>query len=524
MSKSYSSTEKEIPLQSNSRLITTTDLNGDITFVNDEFVEISGYTRKELIGQHHNIIRHPDMPKQAFADMWANIKAGRSWKGIVKNKCKNGDYYWVDAYVTPIVKEGQIVEYQSVRMMPSSDAVKRAQEEYRKLRLGKKAKGEQAWLLPWNTRVGLLSQSGIGLALIGLALGVDINFLALCCVVSLVNGALMYRHLSPIKRLITQFGHHRSNKVLTYIYTGMQSDLASVEYAMRHQTSESQAILARFINSSYFIGRTKTRSDSFVAIAHEAVLAQGKDVEEISTAMGCMLESQQEVAALAASTSAASEQSRESTINGRQQLEEMTGSIHSLAHSLEEAKITISALADRSDSVSKVVDVITDIADQINLLALNAAIEAARAGESGRGFAVVAQEVRNLASQTRQATQDIRGIILSFTTETQQCVTTIESGVDASEKTVVLAKYTDEAFEKILKSVNHINELTIKVDGATQEQSTISDQVRLQMHQLEESARQAVESNESAKEHADKLGAHIESINALTKHFNNIVS
>ena len=105
-------TEKE-------QLVSTTDLNGTITYANAEFCEIAGYSLDELIGQHHNIVRHPDMPKAAFKDLWEKLKRGDSWRGMVKNRCKNGDYYWVDAYVTPLLTNGKITGYQSCLLYTS---------------------------------------------------------------------------------------------------------------------------------------------------------------------------------------------------------------------------------------------------------------------------------------------------------------------------------------------------------------------------------------------------------------------
>lgn len=119
-------TQTEITFPAEQKLISSTDLKGVIRHCNDAFVEVSGYSREELIGQPHNIVRHPDMPPAAYENMWKHLKAGRPWMGIVKNRCKNGDYYWVHAYVTPVVENGVVVRYESVRVKPHASDVARA--------------------------------------------------------------------------------------------------------------------------------------------------------------------------------------------------------------------------------------------------------------------------------------------------------------------------------------------------------------------------------------------------------------
>lgn len=123
-------TQREAPFPSNTYLVSRTDLKGIITYANDAFVEISGFTRQELIGQSHNIVRHPDMPEAAFRDLWTTVKSGLPWRGVVKNRCKNGDYYWVDAFVVPLKKNGEITGYQSVRNPPSRERRAAAEAAY----------------------------------------------------------------------------------------------------------------------------------------------------------------------------------------------------------------------------------------------------------------------------------------------------------------------------------------------------------------------------------------------------------
>ncbi|MBB5019357.1 methyl-accepting chemotaxis protein [Chitinivorax tropicus] len=127
-------TQVEVPLRDNTMIVSKTDLKGRITYVNQDFLDISGFNEQELIGEPHNIVRHPDMPPEAYADLWATLKAGRPWVGLVKNRCKNGDFYWVKANATPVYESGQVVAYMSVRVKPSLEEVRAAEDIYRQFR------------------------------------------------------------------------------------------------------------------------------------------------------------------------------------------------------------------------------------------------------------------------------------------------------------------------------------------------------------------------------------------------------
>jgi methyl-accepting chemotaxis protein len=118
-------------------MLSKTDLRGIITYANDGFINTSGYSEAELIGQSHNIVRHPDMPAEAFEDLWRNLKAGKAWTGFVKNRTKSGDFYWVEANAAPIIENGLVTGYLSARSKPSRQNVDAAAAAYRLFKEGK---------------------------------------------------------------------------------------------------------------------------------------------------------------------------------------------------------------------------------------------------------------------------------------------------------------------------------------------------------------------------------------------------
>ena len=132
-------TGREVPVGSQDEIVSATNPKGVIEYCNDTFCSIAGFSREELIGQAHNILRHPHMPQAAFKIMWEKLKAGKSWMGIVKNRCKNGDHYWVDAFVMPTKENGNIVGFESVRIKSKPEYIERAEKTYHRLAAGKSA-------------------------------------------------------------------------------------------------------------------------------------------------------------------------------------------------------------------------------------------------------------------------------------------------------------------------------------------------------------------------------------------------
>lgn len=126
----------EYPLAEGKYLASKTDLKGRITNVNPHFIESSGFTEEELIGAPHNLVRYPDMPPEAFDDLWQTLWAGLPWTGLVKNRSKNGDYYWVEANVTLVMEAGVATGYLSVRTKPARVEVEQAEHAYRSMRHG----------------------------------------------------------------------------------------------------------------------------------------------------------------------------------------------------------------------------------------------------------------------------------------------------------------------------------------------------------------------------------------------------
>ena len=225
-------TDHEVSMKKGTILVTRTDIKGRIIEANDDFVEISGFSREELIGANHNIVRHPDMPPEAFADLWKTIKSGYPWKGMVKNRCKNGDYYWVEANVTANYKDGRLDSFMSCRYAPSKEQVRDAEAFYDKIRQ-KKATFRPTGV--WD-KINFIKGMSLGKKIASTALLLLLPaFILMALLVKEKNIAIDFsqkeiegvNYLTPLKKVLIHTAQHRG-LVNSYLKAGKTGNTSSI--------------------------------------------------------------------------------------------------------------------------------------------------------------------------------------------------------------------------------------------------------------------------------------------------------
>ncbi|MFM0292250.1 MULTISPECIES: methyl-accepting chemotaxis protein [Paraburkholderia] len=498
-------TGHEYEYPSSNMLVSATDLTGRIQYCNPAFIAVSGFTRDELIGQPHNLIRHPDMPREAFADMWATIRDGRPWTALVKNRRKNGDHYWVQANVTPVVEKGTVVGYLSVRVKPERDAVRAAETLYARMRAGE-ARGirlrrgvvvrtgllgrlQALMRLPVATRAaagyaitllallltGLVAWEGTPPVPFWIAFGVT-------AVVSIVSWQMLKRQLAaPISdmsgfatRLAAgdltadlQIARHDDLGEVLQALNQLKANLAAIVYDVRAQIT-GMLDNAREISSGNvdLARRTELQAASLEETA--------ATMEELTTTVQANADATVRALDLARDAQAAA------AVGGK------------IAGQVEQTMAGITAASQRIADITSVID---GIAFQTNILALNAAVEAARAGEAGRSFAVVASEVRMLAQRCAASSKEIKSVVEASTTE-------VAAGTELVARTTSQMRVIDEAVGRVssiivevanasseqAEGIRQVNQAVSHLDGATQQNAALVEQAAATAQRLAEQA------------------------------------
>jgi aerotaxis receptor len=477
-----------------------TDLRGIITEANEAFANISAYQREEMVGQPHNMVRHPDMPSEAFEDMWRDLKAGRPWRGIVKNRRSDGGYYWVVANASPVRESGNIIGYQSVRSRPSRQEVDAAQAAYRRLQQGDKSiRIEHGRVVPARTSpltvLAASSTQMIGLGVLALLLGLG----------TLLGGFFSVPGLPAIMQGLAVLSTLWAAYFLLVFAPGLNRDLSAFGAYLEHLLTSGDLKqrfeltrrdrcgsivdqVDRFVSSVQAtvqgmgdaalqvqqVCRTVVSGvDSVTAAAQiqsDATASAAAGIEEITVSIG-------EVAAHAQSTHSAAQSASEMSSRGAGLSEKASATILSLSETVKTSAAQVEYLGTQSAEISRITGVIREIADQTNLLALNAAIEAARAGEQGRGFAVVADEVRKLAERTSKATQEISEMVSSIQNETQVAVSGMRSGAELVNNGVQLVQEAQQALQEINRQMDTTLNMVNDISNSSAEQQVAMTQM-----------------------------------------------
>ncbi|WP_028215235.1 PAS domain-containing methyl-accepting chemotaxis protein [Paraburkholderia mimosarum] len=495
-------TQHEYPIAGNQTLVSVTDRKGRITYCNQAFIDISGFSREELLGQPHNIVRHPDMPEEAFRDMWDTLQKGLPWSGVVKNRRKNGDHYWVRANATPMMDADRVRGYLSVRSVPSRDAITAAEGLYavmrdearmgRKkhlLREGKVARGH--WLgrvqgavkISTETSLVVIQFAAACATVVPAALRLPLPVTLAAASVSAAAAFILMRSrmVRPLHNLITDANQLASGDLAHPVAIGARGTVGKLQQALMQMSVNLRAVVNDVRNEA-----------NQLRIAIGEIVAANNDLSARTESQAASLE---ETAASMEQINGIVRHSADAASRGADLARDMSQVTVQGNDAVEAVAETMEGIAESAGHINDITQLIDGIAFQTNILALNAAVEAARAGNAGRSFAVVASEVRALAQRTSAATREIKDLLDDATQRvaqgrdrTSQARERMKEVLSAVTKVDVVLGEISVAADEQHTGVAQIGSAVTQMDTATQQNAAMVEELAVAAGSLNEQA------------------------------------
>ncbi|MEH6357931.1 MAG: PAS domain-containing methyl-accepting chemotaxis protein [Pseudomonadales bacterium] len=518
MRKNLPVTGKEVLFNDDDKIISTTNTKGVITSVNEAFLKISGFTKEELIGQAHNIVRHPDMPQAAYTDLWSTLKKNQPWMGLVKNRCKNGDHYWVNAYVMAVYSNGVLTGYQSVRTKPERRYVEAAETLYSRLQQNKRPTA--LFNAKFRQLVVNLLSVAIPVAAVTLAGGASWLGIAAGAATGIIAAFTLYSwQQKSLQSLQEQAQKIHDSDLASQAFCGDTSPASRIEVALQAQKSQQVTLLELLQHSASNLTGVIQDTNSIMQKNNQGVNQQNVEIAQLATAITQMTTAIDDVAKNAAVTSASAKDASNEVDDGKSIIDQTKSAITQLTSEIGSANQLILQLEKDANAINNIISVINGITFQTNLLALNASVEAARAGESGRGFSVVAEEVRSLATNTQTSTTEIEKMIKSLQNHTQQAVDVMEVSATQATRTAEDAEGVTKALNSIAETVALVNDMNTEIATATEQQSAVTKEINRSISNIHNAANDMTQAAQGSAEACHKLEAVAEEIESVVKQF-----
>jgi aerotaxis receptor len=520
-------TQKEVPLPPGRYIVSRTDLKGVTTYANDTFVELCGFSRGELIGRSHNIVRHPDMPRQAFADLWATIKAGLPWRGVVKNRCKNGDHYWVDALIVPVRKNDETIGYMSVRTEPGREQVRQAEQLYKELnRSGRSLPG--LGKKPLSLR-GRLIGSAVLLVILQVAAIFSLELPGgtwlghVLCGAGVLAGLLLIhwqrRTLDGMVNATSLMDRIAQGNLADAIPEGRRDELGAMYNAMITMQTHLKVMLAEIDEAAQRIRGNSSQLEDTMGAIHgessrqsESVSRIAANVEELSTAA-------KEVAAGADETARAVQESHDELNGAMRRMSDGRLASRQMVETMRQASEIVRQLSNAILQIDTVSSGIREISAQTNLLALNAAIEAARAGEAGRGFTVVADEVRKLSERANGQTDEISHTVGEIQSVTQEALTAMEQAAAQVAEAEQAMDQSDAGLSQVAEKGETMNGMARHIARAAAEESQATTDIATHLSRILTGIEENVGSLETVRQRTVSLSGIANELRRLLSYF-----